>query len=413
MDIKEGKMIKAITSYTKEMDYKDVATEEILSQIEAQGPLLKNSFGFINCVPEFIDSGVASAIAEALPFDVIGTTTISSIAPGVEDPEWALTLLVLTSDDVIFVPGLTEPITKEDPAPIAEAYAAAEERAFASGVTAGTKPALVIDYSSLLTVAGGDFYTEAMSEAAGGKVPIFGLLTVDNSADYSGSKVIYGSDTYKDRVAFVLMYGDVKPKFYIATLAAERLFRDKGVITDVDGNLIHTINDVSVIDYLSSLGIERDEDGSFSGVNSYPFVVDLGDGMEPIIRILFAVTPDGDAVCGGNLPKGSVISIGSINADGIIEATSQKLDDIFAGGKPNALLMFSCIGRYLVLGYEQNLELDAVKGKLAETGVPFTFAYVGGEICPVRPTSPNAADIGDGERLANRFHNETFIALAL
>ncbi|MDR2610809.1 MAG: FIST C-terminal domain-containing protein [Clostridiales Family XIII bacterium] len=406
-------MIKAITAYTTEMDDKSVAAAEIMSHIETQGPLLSNSFGFVSCVPEFIQGDVLAAIAEALPFDIIGTTTIATLAPGVENAEWALTLLILTSDDVTFIPGLTEPLTGENPVPVSDAYAIAEQKAAAAGVPAGTKPAFIIDYSPLLIAAGGDFLVKSMSDAAGESVPVFGMQIVDNTVDYKESRAIYGADTYEDRVAFVLVYGDVKPKFYIATLDTEHMFRDKGVITGVSGNCIHTINDIPAIDYLASLGIEKDEEGNIPGINTYPFIANLGDGMEPIVRILFAVTPDGDVVCGGDLPKGSVISVGSIDTNGIVESTSQRLDEILTGEKPDALLIFSCVGRYIVMGYEHNREMAAVLEKLTGSDVPYTFTYAGGEMCPVHPSSAAETSIAGDKLFANRFHNLTFVALAL
>jgi hypothetical protein len=355
---------------------------------------------------------VAPAFAEALPFPVVGSTTLGALSPETDDPEMNLTLTILTSDDVTFVTGLTGSIDKEDAGVVSAAYDEALTRAHEAGLPQGEKPKLILSYAPLINNVGGDFFVNTMSAVSGG-VPNFGTLTVDNTIDYAEASVLYGGEVYKDRYAFVLLCGEVNMKFHIATLSTERIFNDRGVITDVEGSLIKTVNDIPVIDYLVSLGLSKDADGGMTGVNVYPFVVDLGDGTAPIIRILFAITPEGYAVCGGDIPKGAVISVGSIDADSVVEATAAKLDEIVAGGKPGeeTVLVFSCLGRYLALGYTPSREMDTIKEKLNGAGIAFSFMYSGGEICPVEGGTEGGDDEASG--VANRFHNDTFIALSL
>ncbi|MDR1272165.1 MAG: FIST C-terminal domain-containing protein [Clostridiales Family XIII bacterium] len=405
-------MIKSIVAHTAEVDDKDAAVAEILAKVQGEGPLLKNSVGLIYTVPDFIHSGVAQAVSTAFPFAVVGTTTIAALTADTDDPEMSLTLTILTSDDVNFIPALTEPFDGEDDGPIRDAYGKAVARAHEEGLSEGESPKLILSYVPLLNNVGGDFFVNSMAEISGG-VPNFGTLSVDNTIDYAESSVLYEGGHYRDRYAFVLLTGEVDMKFHIATLPAERVFSDRGVITDVSGNLIKAVNDIPVSDYLVSLGLKRDADGVVIGVNVYPFVVDFGDGSDPVIRVLFAITPEGYAVCGGNVPQGAVISVGYIDADIVVEATTGKLDEIIEEGVPGTgvMLAFSCIGRYLTLGYNSDMEMNVVRGKLGAAGMNYSFMYSGGEICPVKGTGM------DGERGAgsavNRFHNDTFTVLTL
>jgi hypothetical protein len=391
-------MIKAFTLSTGEIDDVEAAVAEIKEQLDAEGKLLKNSIGLMSCYYDFIESGVVAALRDALPFEFVGATTIGSAAGNTASIE-NLALIVLTSDDVSFETGLSEPIANEDEDSVARCYAAVQEKA------GGTdKPALMLSYPPLLLNVGGDFFVSALSKVSEG-TPLFGTIVADDTIDYHNSRVIYNGEAHPDRLALVLLYGDVEPKFYLASLSREKIFREKGVVTAAVGNQLQKINDVSVEEYLMSLGLTKGEDGAIVGVNSYPFVVDYNDGTMPVVRIMFAITPEGYAVCGGDIPVGATLSVGSIDGNEVVKATGEKLHEIVADGKPDALLIFSCIGRYLSLGYDPEREVDEVKKILDPTGIPYLMTYSGGEICPTYAT--------EGARTTtNRFHNDTFAVCA-
>jgi hypothetical protein len=391
-------MLKAFTLSTSEIDDVEAAVAEIKEQLDAQDELLSNSIGLVSCYYDFIESGVIAALKDALPFEFIGGTTIGTAAPGGGEPD-DLVILVLTSDDVSFVTGLTEPILSEDEDVITRGYAAAASKADAEG-----KPALMLSYAPLLMNVGGDFFVNALSKTSG-NVPNFGTIVVDDTIDYRNSSVVFNGEAYKDRLALILLYGEVKPRFYLASLSKEKIFREKGVVTSSVGNQLKTINNISVEDYLLSLGLTKGENGAITGVNSYPFIVDYGDGATPVVRIMFAITPEGYAVCGGDIPEGAILSVGSIDGNEVVKATGDRLREIAADGKPDVILIFSCIGRYFSLGYDNDRETAAVKKSLDAAGVPFSMTYSGGEICPTYTTE-------GAKTMTNRFHNDTFAACA-
>ena len=70
-------MIQMMTAFTTEVDEIDDALNEILGQLNL-GALKKNSAGIITCHSDFADSGLIEALAERLPFDTIGATTMAS-----------------------------------------------------------------------------------------------------------------------------------------------------------------------------------------------------------------------------------------------------------------------------------------------------------------------------------------------
>jgi hypothetical protein len=386
-------MLKILTASTREIDDTEAAIAEITEQLGGGNNLLAHSIGLVSCYSDFIDSGVIAAMKDALPFEFLGTTTLGTVTKD-SSSLIQLTVMVLTSDDVSFVTGLTEPILDENADVIAKGYADAMKK---SGIS--QRPSLMFSYAPLLVNVGGDFFVNTLSEASDG-VPNFGTIISDDSIDYRNSRVIFNGEAYTDRLAFVLVCGDVKPKFRLASISKEKIFREKGVVTSSEGNQLREINDTPVGDYLQSVGLTKDEDGVIVGINSYPFIVDYNDGTAPVVRVMFAITPEGYAVCGGDIPQGATLSVGSIDGNEVVKATGDEIKDILANEKPNALLIFSCIGRYFSLGYESGREVEEVKRLLDGQGIPYAFTYSGGEICPT-------SDAERDDATTNRFHNDT------
>jgi hypothetical protein len=383
-------------AFTEEIDDVEAAVAEISEQLSKKS-LHKNSIGLISCLADFLESGVVAALAQSLPFEIVGQTSIACAAPG-SPGQQQLCLLVLTSDDVEFVAAHTDPITEEDPTPIAQSYAAA---------TAGRsqKPSLIISYAPLLLNVGGDFLVKSINAASGG-VPIFGSLAVDATMDYHDSQVIFSGAGSRNQMACVLVYGNVQPRFYLATISHEKVFKERGVVTASKGNQLQMINGAPVTEFLKNQGITPNEQGDYEGINSFPYLVDYNDGTDPVIRVMFAITPEGYAVCGGDIPVGAKLSIGYFDAEDILKTTSEKLGEITLEHDTSFILAFSCIGRYFTLGYEPKAETEKLRDAWGDSNVPYTFTYSGGEICPTHSQD-------DPEALANRFHNSTFIACVL
>lgn len=386
-------------AFTLEADDVDAAVAEILEQLNLD-ELKANSLGLVSALPAFVESGVVAALQEALPFELVGQTSIATSASGSDDMD-QLSLLVLTADDVEFSLSLSSPITGETSEPLSTAYSQATE-----GHT--ERPQFILGYVPLLLTASGDFFVESISKASGG-VPFFAALAVDDTMDYHTSQVIYKGQGYRDQMAFVLFYGNVQPHFYMAGITHGRVFDKTGVVTSSAGSQLKTINDAPVSEFLVSLGINPNEEGEFVGINSFPYIVDYNDGTDPVIRVMFAVTPEGSAVCGGDIPEGATLAVSYFDTDEIMDSSSacikQIAADIEAEGR-QAVLAFSCIGRYFTLSFEPDAEARLLHEALDTKGIPYTFTYCGGEICPVPGTEGS-------KELTNRAHNSTFIAVTL
>lgn len=390
-------MIKAFTAHTNEIDDVEAAVAEILQQLDLDGEnaLLESTVGIVSCYAEYIESGVWKALCEKLPFEVLGTTSIANMADG-ELGDTMLALMVLTSDELRFATAVSEPILTEGKEPLRAVYGQALEKL-------PGKPALMLSFAPLLHNFGSDFYVESMSEISGG-VPNFGTLAVDHNADYHDSNVLMNGGAWTDRIAILLIYGDIEPVFYVGNISQEKVFPEKCMVSASQGNQLQTVNGKPVVDYLLGLGLAKNEEGDIAGINSFPLIVDYNDGTTPVARVMFALTPEGHAVCGGNIPVGATLSIGSFDADEIAATTKRTLQNALDGKKHSVLLMYSCIGRYFAQGFDTTAEFGQLLEPLADAGVAYMGAYSGGEFSPV---------YGKDGQSVNRNHNNTFVICAL
>ncbi|GHV86023.1 hypothetical protein AGMMS50230_16310 [Spirochaetia bacterium] len=389
-------MIRTLSACTAEIDDVEAAVAEINGQLGTD-KLLAHSIGMVSCFADFISSGVIAALAKALPFPIAGTTTIAGASSGgtKRQGELLLFLTVFTSDDTEFVAAVTDSITGEDDRPLRAAW----EK---TGGQRSDKPAMMLSFAPLILAVSGDFYTEAWT-AITGNVPNFGTLSVDHNPDYHEAQTIFNGEAFKDRYVFVLFYGKIKPKFFMGGISEKEAVKEKGLVTASQGNLLQEVNGISVADYLVSLGLTKDDAGNITGINSYPFILDYNDGTSPVVRVMFAVTPDGSAVCGGKIPKGATLTVGYIDAKAVLENTTAIIGRAKAALEENgSMLIFSCVGRFFALGYNTSEEIDKIRSILGDT--PFHLCYSGTELCPVD---------GENGSLVNRSHNDTIVICVL
>lgn len=383
-------MIRTLVAHTMEIDDVDAAVSEILDQLGLTKSLLKNAVGIISCYSEFIESGVVKALCESLPFEVVGTTTLGNAA-GDALGQMMLAISVLTSDDIAFVTARTETLAEKQEERLAEAYEAALAK------LPGRSPSMMLSFMPLVYNVGGDTIVGILDRVSGG-VPNFGTVTVDHTLDYQTAAVIHNGESFTKNLSMVLLEGDIHPSFYVASISEGRVMKQKAIITASDGNLLKEVNGIPILRYMETIGLAKE--GQIEGANAIPFIIDLGDGTKPIARAIYASTPEGYAVCGGNMPVGATLSVGSLEQDDVLKTTEQVVETMRRSGLTDGMLLYSCLSRNLALGVETELEMEKVRGSLA-AAVPYHFGYSGGEICPVYDAQGKPV---------NRFHNDTIVA---
>jgi hypothetical protein len=377
-------MIKSFTATTREIDDVQAAVAEIILALDLEKNLLENSLGIISCFSEFEDTGVLSALSEALPFDCIGTTTCLCASDGQID-QVLLTITVLTSNDCDF---------KTIAIPIGENYDQTIDSVLKEQLgQSEEKPALFLSFFPLMTTVSGDMMLSAIDKATGG-VPLFGTTAVDHTQDYSTAKTLRNGETFRESVVLGAIFGSPKITFEIASIDENKIRKQKAIITESNGNLISGVNDKPILEYFEEIGLSKDDIAGGLGV--VPLVVDYNDGTKPVTRAVFALTPDGQVVCGGEMPVGCTLGVGAVNSEDVLMTAENTLKPLT--GEECAILSYSCVARYLVLGVNNTAEAEKIDEIIGDT--PYMFTYSGGEICPL-PDSEG--------KLKNLYHNYTIV----
>jgi len=124
----------------------------------------------------------------------------------------------------------------------------------------------------------------------------------------------------------------------------------------------------------------------------------------PVIRGIASFTEDGAAIFRGDVDEGSTFTLLISEADNVLLATRQKIEQLNDLSEVNGALLFSCIGRRMMTMRNNPLmELETV-GNTIRDGIPFSMGYASGEISPtlVRNGIPT-----------NRFHNYSLVILVV
>jgi len=383
-------MLKCASVYTCEVDDPSAALVEIQTQLQSKLELLENSVGIIMCHSEFIATGVLRHVCKHLPFDLAGVTT-SSQAVNDEVGEFMLTIFVMTSDDVNFRTGVTEALGDDVDGQIKAAY-----QKIAAG--AAGLPELVLAFPPFGLHAG-DTYVRAWGKTVP-KKPVFGTHAIDDTVSFSECETIYNGENNKAAMPFVLCYGNINPRFLVATFSEHNAVSSKADVTKAEGNYVYEINNDIAIKYF-------EERGFVESVKFTPFMIDLlkredYDGI-PVIRGHAAFTNEGAAVFYGDVDEGSTFTLLKTDVDDIVLATCQKVRQINEMPDVNGALLFPCVVRRVAfLGINKPLlELQSAKDAM-NPEIPFMIGYAGGEICPTSVRNGVAA---------NRFHNHSLVIL--
>ena len=176
-------------------------------------------------------------------------------------------------------------------------------------------------------------------------------------------------------------------------------------VTKSEGSIVYTIDDKPALDMLMNyLGVEiKQEDNkeivTFLSSWYYPLQLER-ENVDPVIRTaMFANSKDRSLICSGNVPQGSKIkfslppdfdSIDKVVAEckSIKDNTQQQAD---------ALIMFSCVSRYLSFGMVMKEEIEGVQ-KIWDAPMAGFFSY---------------GEYGKSKTGKNEYHNNTCCVVAL
>jgi len=140
-------------------------------------------------------------------------------------------------------------------------------------------------------------------------------------------------------------------------------------VTKSEGSTVYTIDDKPALDMLMNyLGVDIKQDGekdivTFLSSWYYPLEVER-ENADPVIRTaMFANREDRSFICSGRVPQGSKIKFSLPpdfdSIDKVVADCKTIKDD--APQQADALIMFSCVSRYLSFGMVMKEEIEQVQ----------------------------------------------------
>jgi hypothetical protein len=203
----------------------------------------------------------------------------------------------------------------------------------------------------------------------------------------------------------ILMFGKVNPRFYVTAIPEKKILRQTAVITESEGTLLKRVNGVTLVEYLETLGLARNN--KVEAIGSIPLLINYNDGTNPVATGIYGTTPEGYAICGGDVPVNATLSIGAVDYHGILETAETTVGKISAAGavagEINGILMYPCLSRNMMLGPNADDEMKKVFELIGEK-YPYQLCYAGGEICPL---------LDEEGKPVNHFHNFSFVLCVL
>ncbi|MCL2500945.1 MAG: FIST C-terminal domain-containing protein [Defluviitaleaceae bacterium] len=384
-------MLTMYTARTAEVDVFEDAMAEIKEQIDFS-LLGAHSGGIIFCCMDFFESGMVKALCDALPFDVICMTSMANACKNGHG-FYDLSLTVLTGDDVRFTAGMVKDINIGNyEEKIQSLYNGLNEKA-------GGEPTFIISFLSYLHDVAGYKMVAAADKAANG-VPIWGSLAscINVAVDTVG--VACNGEFSSSGAAMLFMNGPLTPRYVLASLPEYNITNTRGIITKSDGAMLIEINDIPVMEYFNTMGIELSEEN----VRATPLMVYHQGSTAPVALAFYAVQENGSILMGGEVPVGASVAVGGIDSNTIIDSCRNGLDELLAYQDGTVTIILPCVTRGVMLVPEQDGEAKLIRNTLNERGVPFVMGYAGGEISPM---------IDNEGKSRNRFHNYTFCAVVL
>ncbi len=378
-------------AHTYEIDEPQKAVQEILQALPPHvlhDSVGKSTIGIVTTHTDAIETGVVAALAQALPFDCVGMTTLASSGDGEADLG-ILTLTVLMSEKNTFITGISSELQQGYTTAIDTLHSSMQQKLSA-------KHAMTLVYAPFSRNISGQ---EIVSYLTGltDNTPLFGGLASDHTGDAENAFVLYNGQAYKDALVLVYIEGPLKPRFMFASLDPDELQNKKATVTASEGNTVFTINDMPVINYIYSLGLSTRELTESGTV--LPFLVDYHDGSPLVAREALCITSEGHISFGGEMPKGASIFIALQTPEDVLGKAQRILESIEAQKNTlDGVLVVSCAGRSVILGGDPLGEAHAAL-QVVSRNLPYHQLYARGEICPVT--------FVDG-RMQNRYHNFTF-----
>jgi len=383
-----------------EADDAELALDELKEQLSSVS-LLKNTVSIVSVNPEFIHTGIYEAVAKAVPFPLIGMTTLAQTANGVAGM-FLFSIMVLTSDACDFAYGFSDVIPQKGDASELTRECYKTIRAKLEG-----EVKLTLLYAPFMEYRCGAEYISAIADVDK-RIPVFGsLANADMEHLFADLKTICCDQYFNDRLVMLLISGDISPEFYIGSITKEAIILPNiGKVTEARGNHVTEINGINAGKFFEQIDFFIG-DARNKGLLTSIFIVDTkdetGNVVSSVSRGILSLE-DESVIFGGNVPVGAVLSIATTTKEMVLATAKEVAALIKKAHRGKTVLMYSCIGRRFSLLDATLSEYEALNGQLADSGFNYVALCSCGEICP---TSVTETEVYNSE------HNQALIACVI
>jgi len=399
--------MKSATAISYELDDIAIAVKELTTQIREKLTFDKSTVAILYGQPDMEIGELSMALSNELGCHVIGGTTAAGASLSNEGyHELAVVLHVLSGNDCFFAAAISGSMAFDPEAEITGTY----QRAYRvlKDQDAAAEPRLVICVASIVQSIASDNVLSMVSELCS-DLPVFGFNAGDDF-DFSKQQVYLDGITGGDRLAILLISGNVQPIFQTANLAGKKAL-EKRLVTRACENIIYEIEGKPAFEYIKEFPFIDDQT---TVLFNYQFFVEMqndayNDGI-PVSRALNAYDREtGEVSCFANVPENSYI--GLLYCDGNDVATTSetgisefvgKIKSMDNGYYYSTVLIATCSLRNMFLA-----DMRATEGHLVRDLIPSNLSvsglYAFGEIAPT--------SIRNGKAV-NKFHNATFTMCA-
>lgn len=345
------------------------------------------------------DREAISKLLDDKGIQIFGATTAGEFIDG-EMEEGSIVMLLLDMNPAYFK---------------IEFLATSQETAFEDAIKLGTtgketftNPAFIIANSGV--ALDGEPFVEGIIQAFGKEVTIFGGKAADDLA--LESTFVFTNGKSNDCAIVALIIDEDKIDVNgIATCGWKAIGTTK-TVTKSDGNIVYTIDDKPALDTLMNyLGVEIKQEGNkdivtFLSSWYYPLQVER-ENVDPVIRTaMFANREERSLICSGKVPQGSKIRFSLPPDFDSIDTVVAECKVIKDNGQQqaDALIMFSCVSRFLSFGAVMKEELEQVQ-QIWDAPMAGFFSY--GEYGKSLPAGQA------GKISKNEYHNNTCCLVVL
>jgi hypothetical protein len=270
----------------------------------------------------------------------------------------------------------------------------------ASGKASFQNPAFIIASGWLHT--DGELIIKGIEEGVEGNPSIYGGMAGDD-LQLSGPFVFTHGQKSITAVIAIILDADKIEINGIATCGWKAVGIAK-TITKSEFNIIYTIDDQPALDVVMKyLGLDIDSQPITSTVFNlgayYPLQLER-EGAPPVMRTaMLGNAEDHSLICAGPIPEGSKVRFSLPPDFDIIDTVVDECEGIQPGSDniADAVIMFSCVSRYLSFGVMTSEEIERVKNVWDAPFIGF-FSY---------------GEYGKAKDSKHEFHNNTCCVLVL